>query len=541
MIHRFRLPKAVGVLGSVWLSGTAVGQDCGPVWQPLGSDPGGGLTAMVMFDMDGLGPSLPAVYVAQSEFTEGAWQRRVLRQSEEGGWAEVGGRFDGDIASLIEFDDDGAGSRGAMLYAVGNFQSVDGVSASRIARLSGDRWESVGPAIDRPISTAAVFDDDGAGPRGAALYIAGSFSHVGSQLRKYIARWDGASGWEPLSAGLSSAVNDLRVFDADGPGPEPARLMVGGQFLQAGGEGIRFIAAWDGRGWSALGDGVNAAVRTLALFDDDADPATPDRLAVGGDFKFAGGMSSRHIAVWDGAWREFAGPPPGRIVKLAAFGAMRSQLMALIPDSGLGEPNTAWWDGSSWRVAQESYGYTARTLASLDGRPAASGSFRFAMFGESFGGVAVFSPLESTPVITVQPYSQTVVAWHEDPVWMVESSGPGTVTYQWRHDGVPIEDSGYVYGSQLAMMRFHHPVLKDAGVYDCVVTNACGSTVSEPAVLTVVCPTDLNQDGHADWSDMLLFLDYYEAQDPRGDLDGDGWVGIDDYWSLLYYPGLGPC
>ena len=59
----------------------------------------------------------------------------------------------------------------------------------------------------------------------------------------------------------------------------------------------------------------------------------------------------------------------------------------------------------------------------------------------------------------------------------------------------------------------------DAGSYDCVITNPCGTTTSNAATLTVgPCPSDLDDgsgtgtpDGGVDINDLLFFLTHYEA------------------------------
>jgi hypothetical protein len=66
-------------------------------------------------------------------------------------------------------------------------------------------------------------------------------------------------------------------------------LYAGGYFSNAGGVPANHIAKWDGNAWSALGSGMNNAVRALA-----ADGA--GHLFVGGDFSLAGTNVSAYIA-----------------------------------------------------------------------------------------------------------------------------------------------------------------------------------------------------------------------------------------------------
>ncbi len=123
-----------------------------------------------------------------------------------------------------------------------------------------------------------------------------------------IAKWDG-SGWSALSGpsgvGTNLGVAALAVYD-DGGG---AALFAAGYFTTAGGLSSNHVARWNGASWSTLttasGTGVNALASALAVYDDGGGP----ELYVGGDFTTAGGVSVNHIAKWDGAaWSALSSP-----------------------------------------------------------------------------------------------------------------------------------------------------------------------------------------------------------------------------------------
>jgi hypothetical protein len=140
--------------------------------------------------------------------------------------------------------------------------------------------------------------DDGAGP---ALYAGGLFQIAGDVTANRVARWDGKS-WSALGEGMPgdiiTRVNALTVFD-DGTGPA---LYAGGYFAIAGEVEAHNIAQWDGRSWSALGSGtdtgryLDTTVTALTPFDDGTGPA----LYAGGGFDTAGGAGSWHIGAWRG-------------------------------------------------------------------------------------------------------------------------------------------------------------------------------------------------------------------------------------------------
>ena len=67
----------------------------------------------------------------------------------------------------------------------------------------------------------------------------------------------------------------------------------------------------------------------------------------------------------------------------------------------------------------------------------------------------------------------------------VSASGRGTLTYQWRKDGVPLSDGGTISGSQTATLTIDPVAFDDAGTYDVLVTDACDSVASNAATLSV--------------------------------------------------------
>jgi hypothetical protein len=91
--------------------------------------------------------------------------------------------------------------------------------------------------------------------------------------------------------------------------------------------------------------------------------------------------------------------------------------------------------------------------------------------------------IDVAPSIVTHPVSQTVC--EGDPVsFTVVASGTAPLAYQWRKNGVAI---GGAIGSSLSIGS---ALPSDAGSYDVVVTNGCGSATSAAATLTVdVAPT----------------------------------------------------
>lgn len=206
-------------------------------------------------------------------------------------WSSVGSPLGGWVLALA-FDAGGGGGGPRRLAAGGRFTGA----LAHVAEWNGSAWQSLGIGVDGDVESLAYFDDGS----GLALYAGGRFTHAGGQLASHVARWDGTS-WSPLGAGVDSAgattLTDLAVFD-DGTGPA---LYAAGRFSSAGGAPASAIARWDGAQWSALGSGLSPAPTSLrmAVHDDGNGPG----LFVVGDFRVAGGLAARGVAVWrGGAW-----------------------------------------------------------------------------------------------------------------------------------------------------------------------------------------------------------------------------------------------
>ncbi len=119
-------------------------------------------------------------------------------------------------------------------------------------------------------------------------------------------------------------------------------------------------------------------------------------------------------------------------------------------------------------------------------------------------------------------------------------------TYQWRHDLAPIADGGAYSGAATAALTIQPLAIEHAGVYDVVVTNACGVATSAPAALGVFCPADTDdgtgtgsRDGGVDISDLIYYLHLFDDGDLGADLDDGTGTGTPnggvDITDLLYY------
>ena len=177
---------------------------------------------------------------------------------------------------------DGSGN----LYAGGAFTVIGGVPANYIAKWDGITWSPLGGGAQTTVYALAV--------SGTNLFVGGAFNSVyrpdtipvaGTSR---IAQWNG-SEWSALGGGAQGNVNALAVSGTN--------LFVGGGFTSVTNTGNTSVSAsriaqWNGSEWSALGSGVNLAVRALAL--------SGTNLYVGGSFTIAGTNVSSYLAQFNG-------------------------------------------------------------------------------------------------------------------------------------------------------------------------------------------------------------------------------------------------
>ena len=133
------------------------------------------------------------------------------------------------------------------------------------------------------------------------------------------------------------------------------------------------------------------------------------------------------------------------------------------------------------------------TLA-MTGTPTAAGTFPITfrawadpnLKGDSSSNfiytVIVTGGTNTTPAITTQPLSQTVVAG-ATVTFTIAASGSPAPTYQWRKDGIDIA------GATSATLTLNNVAATAAGTYTVTATNVAGSATSNAVTLVVNAPS----------------------------------------------------
>jgi hypothetical protein len=220
------------------------------------------------------------------------------------------------------------GADGA-LYATGDFTTIGGTAANRIAKWNGSAWAALGTGLNGGGRCLAIGLD-------GSLFVGGNFTTAGGGGANYIASWDG-SAWAALSTGMNTFVFALAIAP-DGS------LFAGGAFTTAGGGAANYIAKWNSTAWSALGSGMNDQVTSLAIYQDGT-------VYAGGDFTTAGGAAANYVARWNGtAWSALGSGANDRVDSLAV--GQDGLLLAGGSFTSIGglslASHIAAWNGVSW-------------------------------------------------------------------------------------------------------------------------------------------------------------------------------------------------
>ena len=173
------------------------------------------------------------------------------------------------------------------IVVTGQFTTIDGVSASRIAEYDGTTWTAFGGGLDNTGWTLA-FSTDG------FLYVGGDFLNADSVSVNRIAFWDGST-FVGLEGGADNRVSKL-MFASNG------LLYLGGIFENLDSQSMKGIGVWNGLKFSAMGLGFRVDVSTPPTVVSISE-GSDGNIFVAGHFKedgegiqeFATGM-----AIWNG-------------------------------------------------------------------------------------------------------------------------------------------------------------------------------------------------------------------------------------------------
>jgi hypothetical protein len=217
----------------------------GTAWSALGAGTDGPVAALLGFN-DGSGSRL---YVGGQFANAGGAAASNIASWNGSAWAPLGGGIGSapdEFVSALVSHNDGAG---AALYASGYFANASGLTCNSIARWRAGAWSNLGTGLQAIIversgsilvpgvvRSLISYDDDGPGPRAAALYAGGQFNLAGGAPASCLARWDTTAWTYSLAPVGGTSVDAMALMDDDGSGPAPQSLYIAGQITSATGD-----------------------------------------------------------------------------------------------------------------------------------------------------------------------------------------------------------------------------------------------------------------------------------------------------------------
>lgn len=401
----------VGPYGSE-IPGQNVAKWNGTQWSALGS--GVGTTFETVYSLAVYGQK-KELYVGGNFAVAGGKVVNHLAKWSGSSWSSVGGGVgpvDVGVVGVYSM----AVHQGSLfvggVFGTTGPETVTGYAS--VARWDGTKWSKVVGGdlhvwgydlLDTQGVQSLLSWNDGTGD---ALYAVGSlgFLPIGGTVTdvQSIAKWNGTK-WSSVGGGMPAG-NDwggmaLAAFDPVPGDAVPAKLYVGNGSRIAGQDwlGVNGVGSWDGKRWSALGEGPSHFAQELAVFDTSRGAAlhiagsyatTPmttqggpfsrlpsingdvhalrpltfdgqSRLVAGGRFTRAGGWDAGSIASWNGkSWEPlgkgfdeqpyYARTAGVTQIEVADFGS-GPQLYAAGPlTSSGGQPigQVARWTGTEW-------------------------------------------------------------------------------------------------------------------------------------------------------------------------------------------------
>lgn len=260
---------------------------------------------------------------------------------------------------------------------------------------------------------------------------------------------------------------------------------------------------WDGASWDEDEASMSPPVRASFGLAYDF---RRDRLVLFGG-EWVGLLDDTWELVGD-TWTQRNPPtsPPPRKFPVLVYDSLRgiTVLFGGAAPNGVSLNDTWEWDGENWTQAEASVS------------PPASWTLMGGTFDSRRGKTIIHYqnsspapetgvweyPAQSRPVIRTSPKGQSACLGSLVAMG-VEAFSETPATYQWRRNGSAIQDAT---SNTLCLPAVDHG---SPGTYDVAVTNACGTTISEPATLLVCAgaggcpsPVDVNGDGVIDGLDI---------------------------------------
>lgn len=269
----------------------------------------------------------------------------------------------------------------ARLWIGGDFGGEPPMESDFLTVWDGERTVPLGSGVSSPQFVSDSSYDSGptivelltveeSSALEPGLYATGGFANAGSTVVNSIAHWDGRN-WSALGEGLNNDGKALAHFD-DGAGEGPV-LFVGGAFNSKGPGQSDPLARWNGVRWSFPSGPFDGTAFSLAVFENDRIAASP-LLIVGGDLEMSASGEHVSIVAWDGtSWLPIGEDLNGVVYALHVFDDGLGEGPVLFAGGNVtsigGQPanRIARWNGKHWSALADGVDNAVRAISSFDG------------------------------------------------------------------------------------------------------------------------------------------------------------------------------
>lgn len=324
---------------------------------------------------------------------------RILQRSPTGVWSNMGVGANSNVWSLLWASD-------GKLYAGGQFTSIGGVAANRIAYWDGTAWNAMGTGMAGVgLAVYSIVE----GPDGA-IYAAGDGTSFGGVANTAgLAKWNG-SAWSSITTTASANSGVLKLaFGPDGI------LYAGGQFTTINGVAAVRVAKYNGTAWTAMAGGSANDVYAMAL--------AGSRLYIGGDTDSDGNYN---VSYWTGSAWVSTGQNSGALL-LKALAVGQNNMIYVGGDiaamGGVTAADIAQYNGAAWAplgsgVSQAVGGEVLAIQVLPDGTLLVGGTF------DTAGGIATVHNLARWNG-SAWVYADVDIAW--DAITAIAQKDDGTL------------------------------------------------------------------------------------------------------------------
>jgi hypothetical protein len=172
-------------------------------------------------------------------FGGGAGEVALVGSFDGQTWRRVGGDVDMFVRALSVLPAPSGNQLlvGGLMSKANWFGPGPRVDVSNIALWTGTTWDALGGGVNFEVHAIAAMQT----PAGVRVFAGGS-QFVSSTERPRLAMWDGEH-WTAVLGLAGTRVEGLAVYDADGEGPLPQQLIIGGDLTTLNGAPINNIVA----------------------------------------------------------------------------------------------------------------------------------------------------------------------------------------------------------------------------------------------------------------------------------------------------------